>query len=525
MSHCTSPEGITLPPPQQLNFFPNTTPRLNKYTGVISGLLRNIPPREVLSNNSAFNLADAVHDNETIDVYLSGREQAGLRGPIAPSSSMAYDMELLSSLCVDAKRVLEEEAVVLQIVVGGGVGHTSDNESEDDELVIVGDIHGQFRDMQKSILSVQLDRIKSAADGLKSKPKKDCTFLFLGDYVDRGPQGVEVISLLLALKVEYPSNIYLLRGNHEVAQVCKIYGFLSECQSKLDCIKKMSPISSPLRSGSPPNGIGLWGAFNNVFTLLPLGATVEWHNRHQKIQMGKNKHIPPSPISFFCCHGGFNPHNNHIEVFQFLNRAEYGQGLISGEDSDVIDGLLWSDPTDDIDDTDDGDDISLKEPRDSDSPRAKEDKGYIGGYQHSTRGCGFIFGPDETMEFCTTNDVQLVVRAHQMVMSGYKYSHHGRILTLFSAPNYCGISNNKGAIAVLKGSHTLNSNSEISNVSDGGVNKIPFDFLVYDVVPINDGPIRIYYQSVYSSNSCLDTTVADVPKACPRGNIPVYFEP
>ena len=77
---------------------------------------------------------------------------------------------------------------------------------------IFGDIHGQYSDL--------LHMFKEMADKNK-KNQDDCIidknlkYLFLGDYVNRGRQSCEVICLLFALKVRYPSQFIILRGNHE----------------------------------------------------------------------------------------------------------------------------------------------------------------------------------------------------------------------------------------------------------------------------------------------------------------------
>eukprot|EP00928_Gymnodinium_smaydae_P086402 TRINITY_DN7048_c0_g3_i1.p1 TRINITY_DN7048_c0_g3~~TRINITY_DN7048_c0_g3_i1.p1 ORF type:complete len:563 (+),score=139.96 TRINITY_DN7048_c0_g3_i1:174-1862(+) len=67
----------------------------------------------------------------------------------------------------------------------------------------------------------------------------------------------------------------------------------------------------------------------------------------------------------------------------------------------------------------------------------------------SKRGVGVAFGKDVTEDFLKTNNLKLVIRSHEMKMSGYELEHDGQVITIFSAPNYCDQMGNKGAFIRL----------------------------------------------------------------------------
>jgi protein phosphatase len=152
------------------------------------------------------------------------------------------------------------------------------------EVSIVGDIHGNLRDVVR-ILQTR---------GLKSR------FLFLGDYVDRGPFSLEVMLLLLTLCLKFPDQFALLRGNHETSSVARAYGFHSE-----------------VRTRYPES---LFTHFCDVFSWIPLCAIVQG--------------------SFFCVHGGISPLLETISEIEILRRP-----ILDDKDDRLIRDLLWSDPT------------------------------------------------------------------------------------------------------------------------------------------------------------------------------------
>ncbi len=138
---------------------------------------------------------------------------------------------------------------------------------------ICGDIHGQYYDLLRLF----------EYGGFPP----EANYLFLGDYVDRGKQSLETICLLLAYKIKYPENFFILRGNHECASINRIYGFYDECKRRYN--------------------IKLWKTFTDCFNCLPIAAIID-----EKI---------------FTMHGGLSPDLNSMEQIRRVMRPTDVCGL------------------------------------------------------------------------------------------------------------------------------------------------------------------------------------------------------
>ncbi|KAH7344641.1 Metallo-dependent phosphatase-like protein [Rhizoctonia solani] len=221
---------------------------------------------------------------------------------------------------------------------------------------IVGDVHGQYSDL---IRLFEMCGFPPQAN-----------YLFLGDYVDRGKQSLETILLLLCYKVKYPENFFLLRGNHECANVTRVYGFYDECKRRCN--------------------IKIWKTFIDVFNCLPIAAVVA--------------------SKIFCVHGGLSPSLHSMDDIKRIQRPtdvpDYG----------LLNDLLWSDPSDNAVD-----------------------------WEDNERGVSYCFGKSVINDFLVRYDMDLICRAHMVVEDGYEFWNDRTLVTVFSAPNYCGEFDNYGA--------------------------------------------------------------------------------
>lgn len=177
-------------------------------------------------------------------------------------------------LCTNVRQIYLEQPVLLYL-------HPP--------LTICGDVHGQYHDLLRLL-------------EMGDYPPQT-TYLFLGDYVDRGKQSIETICLLFLLKIQYPEKVFMLRGNHECSYINRIYGFYEECTQFFST--------------------NIWKTFGEVFNCLPISAIID------------NK--------IFCIHGGISPHLTSLDDIKNIQRP------VEVPESGLLCDLLWSDPNPDID--------------------------------------------------------------------------------------------------------------------------------------------------------------------------------
>ncbi|CEQ42451.1 SPOSA6832_04263 [Sporobolomyces salmonicolor] len=154
-------------------------------------------------------------------------------------------------LCTKAREIFINQPILLELEA---------------PIKICGDIHGQYYDLLRLF----------EYGGFPP----EANYLFLGDYVDRGKQSLETICLLLAYKIKYPENFFILRGNHECASINRIYGFYDECKRRYN--------------------IKLWKTFTDCFNCLPIAAIID-----EKI---------------FTMHGGLSPDLQSMEQIRRVMR-------------------------------------------------------------------------------------------------------------------------------------------------------------------------------------------------------------
>ncbi|CAG8618348.1 7307_t:CDS:2, partial [Ambispora leptoticha] len=299
------------------------------------------------NNNSINPHVTAVRSNHNerikpldIDEMIQRLKNAGYSGKV--SKSVCLKNGEITAICQAAREIVLSQPTLIEL---------------SPPVKIVGDVHGQYTDL---IRLFEMCGFPPQAN-----------YLFLGDYVDRGKQSLETILLLLCYKIKYPENFFLLRGNHECANVTRVYGFYDECKRR--------------------SSVKIWKTFIDVFNCLPIAAIVA--------------------SKIFCVHGGLSPSLTTMDEIRHIQRPQ------DVPDFGLLNDLLWSDPSDTAVD-----------------------------WEDNERGVSYCFGKAIIHEFLARHDFDLVCRAHMVVEDGYEFFNDRTLVTVFSAPNYCGEFDNYGAV-------------------------------------------------------------------------------
>ncbi|EPB73403.1 Ser/Thr phosphatase family protein [Ancylostoma ceylanicum] len=209
-------------------------------------------------------------------------------------------------------------------------------------------------------------------------------YLFLGDYVDRGYFSIECVLYLWALKICYPNTLFLLRGNHECRHLTEYFTFKQECKIKYS--------------------ERVYDSCMDSFDALPLAALMNQQ--------------------FLCVHGGLSPEIHTLDDIKRLDRFKEPPAF--GPMCD----LLWSDPLEDFG-----------------SERNAEQFSH-----NSVRGCSYFYSYAACCDFLQRNNLLSIIRAHEAQDAGYRMYRKSQatgfpsLITIFSAPNYLDVYNNKAAI-------------------------------------------------------------------------------
>lgn len=259
--------------------------------------------------------------------------------------------------------------------------------------IVLGDIHGNLNDLRT------YERI------LWPNAPTCCTgsYLFLGDYVDRGDYGLECICYLLSMKVLAPKTFFLLRGNHELRSIQQAFTFFREVCEKFR---------------NQNLGIQVWETLNKTFDLMPVGATID--------------------DQIFCSHGGIPTSALRLDELYNIPTP-----LSDPENqSPAAWEILWNDP---VSATEYSEYADLLRKQPGGQQAVANMQGYL---PNTKRGTAFFFSEEAVKRFLHLNNMSHIIRAHECVPPGYSLHCNGKVITIFSSSHYCGATNDAACILV-----------------------------------------------------------------------------
>lgn len=221
--------------------------------------------------------------------------------------------------------------------------------------IIVGDLHGSFRDLFHIINTFGI-------------PGKHYNFVFNGDFVDRGSMQCEVILTLIYAFLLNPTRVFLNRGNHEELNM-NLSFYSNHPNFKQDCLIKYNDY-----------GNELFNLMQKLFIHLPVATVV----------------VNRIGFSCFVVHGGISDKIDLkcISDSKCLKRSDFGSVSVRIENdksSEQFIDLLWSDPY-----------FNPEFPI----------------THNNARGIGVLFNADVSKEFCIKYGFNAIVRSHELRPEG-----------------------------------------------------------------------------------------------------------
>jgi serine/threonine-protein phosphatase PP1 catalytic subunit len=198
---------------------------------------------------------------------------------------------------------------------------------------------------------------------------------------------------------------YVDRGKQSLETVCLLLAYKIKYPTKVTLLRGNHESSVTNRiygfydECKRRYNVRLWRSFTDLFNVLPVAALID-----DKI---------------LCMHGGLSPELKNLQNIENISRPT------DIPDSGLLCDLLWSDP-----------DKEVME------------------YDENDRGVSVIFGEKIVEDFNKKNDLDLIIRAHQVVDEGYEFFANRQLITIFSAPNYCGEFDNSAGIMIIDESLT-----------------------------------------------------------------------
>lgn len=302
--------------------------------------------------------------------------------PLGKTSWERIDRKILAEdirkICQQADQIFKQEMRVVGV---------------NSPCFVLGDIHGNLNDL-RIYERILWPNAPSCVAG---------SYLFLGDYVDRGDYGLECICYLLSMKVLAPKTFFLLRGNHELRSIQQAFTFFREVCEKFR---------------NQQLGIQVWETLNKTFDLMPVAATID--------------------DQIFCSHGGIP-----TSILRLDELYNIPTPLTDPENhSPAAWEILWNDP---ISSTEYSEYADLLRKQPGGQQAVANMQGYL---PNTKRGTAFFFSEEAVKRFLHLNGLSFIIRAHECVPPGYALHCNGKVITIFSSSHYCGATNDAACILV-----------------------------------------------------------------------------